>query len=357
MNDCSHSKPTVTLWVRAGVDGVRCGGCPVCQQLFMILLCKSDAGVLNFEVKTTNPYRPNYAFSCAGLRHVPALVHDDQQFDETDEIIEYLDNTFPQPDLTCNNVEALNTVRDLFSKFCFFIKAVDKGPANLESALAKLNAFLLKTKTKFLCGDQLTHLDCSILPKLHHIRLVVERFTNFQIPRTFSGVWKYLKTGYECDVFTRSCPCDEEILLHWSDRPDTPNLSSVEMETPNSDGKLVLPVPEKSESTQAKISTMEFLNDLEELTPLIPEALVEYYMNQAGMQDSDPFVKRAIALAAQKFISDILLDSMQKAKFKGLAQVSKKGSSKELRYTLTSEVLEPVLEEFGIEGRKSVFNL
>ncbi|KFD47841.1 hypothetical protein M514_11255 [Trichuris suis] len=220
--------PLLELWVRAGADGVRCGGCPVCQQIFMVLLVKCDAGVLNFNVKTTNPYKPVEQFALLGLRHVPALVHDDLMFDLPEDIIEYLDNAFPEPDLSCDDDQAQKTVKDLFSKFCFYIKEVNKDPTQLELALKKLDSYLLENNTKFLCGDKLTHLDCSILPKLHNIRLAVEYFKHYKIPSALTGVWRYLDAGYHCDVFTRSCPCDQEILLHWSDRPDTPNLSASE---------------------------------------------------------------------------------------------------------------------------------
>ncbi|CDW54738.1 Transcription initiation factor TFIID subunit 10 [Trichuris trichiura] len=80
-------------------------------------------------------------------------------------------------------------------------------------------------------------------------------------------------------------------------------------------------------------------------------------MSKAGVSATDPRITRLVALSAQKFIADILLDAMQHAKSKGICQISKKGSSKEVRYTLTMEILEPVLSEYGINVKKNPYLL
>uniref|UniRef100_A0A5S6QYE7 GST N-terminal domain-containing protein n=1 Tax=Trichuris muris TaxID=70415 RepID=A0A5S6QYE7_TRIMR len=330
MENRDGTLPLLELWVRAGADGIRCGGCPVCQQIFMILLVKCDAGVLNFDVKTTNPYKPVEQFAAWGLRHVPALVHDDQMFDQPDDIIEYLDSAFPEPNLSCGNDKAQKTVKDLFSKFCFYIKEVNKDPTQLELALKKLDSYLLENKTKFLCGDKLTHLDCSILPKLHNIRLAVEYFKHYKIPSWLSGVWRYLDAGYHCDVFTSM---DESA----KNKEQIEKIAAFAM-------------PAVSDGSFA-----QFLNHIEEYKPMIPDAVTEFYMSKAGVSATDPRITRLIALSAQKFIADILLDAMQHAKSKGICQISKKGSSKEVRYTLSMEILEPVLSEYGINVKKNPY--
>ncbi|KHN81687.1 Transcription initiation factor TFIID subunit 10 [Toxocara canis] len=94
----------------------------------------------------------------------------------------------------------------------------------------------------------------------------------------------------------------------------------------------------------------DFLNNLEEFAPTIPDAVTLHYMKRSGIDSADPRVIRLFSLAAQKFTSDIVLDCMQQARMKCLGQ-TKKGT-KEIRYTLTSELLESVLTEYGIEVRK-----
>ena len=51
------------------------------------------------------------------------------------------------------------------------VQAVSRDSSALEHSLAKLDSFLSRLPSSFLCGDTLSHLDCEILPKLHHHRV------------------------------------------------------------------------------------------------------------------------------------------------------------------------------------------
>ena len=42
---------------------------------------------------------------------------------------------------------------------------------------------------------------------------------NFVIPINLTHVWAYLFAAYNSDVFVQTCPSDQEIMLHWLDRP------------------------------------------------------------------------------------------------------------------------------------------
>ncbi|MCP9264653.1 Transcription initiation factor TFIID subunit 10 [Dirofilaria immitis] len=86
-------------------------------------------------------------------------------------------------------------------------------------------------------------------------------------------------------------------------------------------------------------SLRDFVNDLDNYVPTIPDAVTIHYMKKSGVDCADSRVIRLFSLAAQKFTSDIILDAMQQG-------------TKETRYTLTSELLEPVLAEYGIELKR-----
>lgn len=45
-----EEEDTVTVYVKAGVDGERMGACPFCQRVFMVLLIKAQHGLLKFKV-------------------------------------------------------------------------------------------------------------------------------------------------------------------------------------------------------------------------------------------------------------------------------------------------------------------
>ncbi|KAM6140502.1 LOW QUALITY PROTEIN: transcription initiation factor TFIID subunit 10 [Pterocles gutturalis] len=97
---------------------------------------------------------------------------------------------------------------------------------------------------------------------------------------------------------------------------------------------------------------VDFLLQLEDYTPTIPDAVTGYYLNRAGFEASDPRIIRLISLAAQKFISDIANDALQHCKMKGTASGSSRSKSKDKKYTLTMEDLTPALAEYGINVKK-----
>ncbi|XP_075235788.1 transcription initiation factor TFIID subunit 10-like [Lycorma delicatula] len=95
----------------------------------------------------------------------------------------------------------------------------------------------------------------------------------------------------------------------------------------------------------------DFLQQLEDYSPTIPDAATAAYLNTAGFHASDPRIVRLISLAAQKFISDIANDALQHCKVRSSNQTSKT-KGKDRRYILTMEDLAPALAEYGITVRK-----
>ena len=71
--------------------------------------------------------------------------------------------------------------------------------------------------------------------------------------------------------------------------------------------------------------TEKFLKELEDYQPAVPTELVDFYLKQSGFQSSDPKVSKLIALAGQKFISEICSDSMHYCKLR-YALIQKKNS-------------------------------
>lgn len=121
-----------------------------------------------------------------------------------------------------------------------------------------------------------------------------------------------------------------------------------------SNGVYALPSAANGEVKPVVSSTplVDFLMQLEDYTPTIPDAVTGYYLNRAGFEASDPRIIRLISLAAQKFISDIANDALQHCKMKGTASGSSRSKSKDRKYTLTMEDLTPALSEYGINVKK-----
>ncbi|ELU12612.1 hypothetical protein CAPTEDRAFT_90229, partial [Capitella teleta] len=95
----------------------------------------------------------------------------------------------------------------------------------------------------------------------------------------------------------------------------------------------------------------DFVMQLEDHTPTIPDSVTAYYLNRAGFEATDPRVTRLAALAAQKFVSDIANDALQNCKMKASGQSVKK-QPKDKRLTLTMDDLAPALAEYGINVKK-----
>lgn len=95
----------------------------------------------------------------------------------------------------------------------------------------------------------------------------------------------------------------------------------------------------------------DFLAQLEDYTPTIPDAVANHFLHQAGFDSTDPRLTRLISIAAQKFISDIINESFTHCKLKGAAQVGKT-KAKDKKYVLTLDDLIPVLNDYGITVRK-----
>ncbi|TFY54435.1 hypothetical protein EVG20_g9702, partial [Dentipellis fragilis] len=108
----------------------------------------------------------------------------------------------------------------------------------------------------------------------------------------------------------------------------------------------------------------EFLLMLDEYEPLIPDEVTDYYLQRVGFDCQDPRLKRLLALAAQKFVSDIASDAYQHARIRTNATGGRSranqlpGMSRDkTRTTLTMEDLSMALSDYGINSRKPEFYL
>ncbi|KIH59186.1 hypothetical protein ANCDUO_10595 [Ancylostoma duodenale] len=150
--------------------------------------------------------------SQAGLRRAPALqISDDTAFNVEDEIMEELEKYGPRPERAS---EAEDATADLFRIFAFYIKDIKKEPTvrciqALLGELQRIDQYLASRGRRFLAGDEPSHIDCVVLPRLHSIRIAAKALKEFDIPTEYSSLWAYMKNGYGLKSFTTSCPSDQ----------------------------------------------------------------------------------------------------------------------------------------------------
>jgi len=220
--------PELKLFVKAGRDGVDYGACPFCQRIFMVCLVGTKKGFFSFTIKTINQSKPLQEFREVSSV-LPTLVVGEDVYKDVDEIINYFDRTFAGAldlGLKYNNQTADVACMNVFSKFNFFIKDVAKDSNQLLLELKKVNNYLEDEESLFMTGDTLSHLDCMILPKLHHLRVAAKAFKDFEIPPDLCFLWAYLGRAYQHEIFTSTCPTDQEITFTWSQQPKVARLTA-----------------------------------------------------------------------------------------------------------------------------------
>lgn len=106
------------------------------------------------------------------------------------------------------------------------------------------------------------------------------------------------------------------------------------------------------------VSLLEFLDQMDDYQPVIPDAVLDYYLTKSGFDCPDIRIKRMMALAAQKFVSDIAQDAFQyyKIRQQGMSAREKKASDSK-KAVLTMEDLAPALAEYGINVKKPEYYL
>jgi len=132
-------------------------------------------------------------------------------------------------------------------------------------------------------------------------------------------------------------------------KPNTPLLSpnpSVAAHVKNESNK------EEDSMPTGGTNLAEFINQLEDYVPTVPDAVTVSYMQRAGFENIDPRIVRLISLASQKFVSDIAHDALQHCKMRGQSGQSSRKSGKDKRYTLSMDDLSPALNEYGIHVKK-----
>ncbi|EJS42335.1 taf10p [Saccharomyces arboricola H-6] len=81
------------------------------------------------------------------------------------------------------------------------------------------------------------------------------------------------------------------------------------------------------EFTRKDKTLEEILEMMDDTPPIIPDAVVDYYLTKNGFSLADVRVKRLLALATQKFVSDIAKDAYEYSRIRSSVAVSNANNS------------------------------
>ncbi|ODV77658.1 transcription initiation factor IID, TAF10 subunit [Suhomyces tanzawaensis NRRL Y-17324] len=81
-------------------------------------------------------------------------------------------------------------------------------------------------------------------------------------------------------------------------------------------------IPDLPELTRKDKTLQEVLNLMEgDFAPIIPDAVTDYYLAKNGFESSNVKIKRLLALATQKFITDITQDAYEYSRIRNSSAV------------------------------------
>lgn len=110
---------------------------------------------------------------------------------------------------------------------------------------------------------------------------------------------------------------DEELDEEFDDSAPPEVQENKEPEPPTSASLLELPeLTRKDKTLQEMLELMDG-----EFAPIIPDAVTDYYLAKNGFQTADVRIKRLLALATQKFISDIAQDAYEYSRIRSSSAV------------------------------------
>lgn len=111
---------------------------------------------------------------------------------------------------------------------------------------------------------------------------------------------------------------DEEMDDEFNDE-DTELVPRENPVEPKAASAVAAEAPELSKKDKTLEEMLQLMDS--EFAPIIPDAVTDYYLSKNGFETADTRVKRLLALATQKFISDIAQDAYEYSRIRSSSAV------------------------------------
>ncbi|GJQ73609.1 putative chloride intracellular channel [Trypoxylus dichotomus] len=228
--------PVIELIIKAStIDGIRKGACLFCQEYFMDLYLLAELKTIRLKVTTVDMQKPPPDFRTNfEATPPPILIDRGLAILENEKIERYIMKSVPGGhNLFVQDKEVATLIENLYSKLkLVLVKKDEKKNAMLQGHLGRIDKHLRERGTRFLTGDTMCCFDCELMPRLQHIRVAGKYFVDFDIPKDFVHLWRYMYHMYQLDAFTQSCPADQDIINHYKLQQAMKMKKHEELETP-----------------------------------------------------------------------------------------------------------------------------
>ena len=208
----------MTLYLKAGEDGVSVGDCPFAHYVRMVLEEKG----LEYSVKPcTQETKPDWLIENYEGK-MPALRHQKECYIDSSVIAEYLefffskDGEYPKLSPPAGSEEILD---GFFPAVAQFIKMIDNADeekiANLRAKLQVLDDHL-KGK-QYLTGDDFSLLDCRLVPQLYAMYTCIDGYKDGlpNVAEEFPNLHAYYERSTARPSFQNSVYPKETCLWGW----------------------------------------------------------------------------------------------------------------------------------------------
>ena len=195
---------TYKLYAKGGPGNNVLGDCPFTQRANMA-----------FEIKGVHPElifidlknKPDYFLTINPSGTVPVLQAGDTVIADSAAIVDFVDETFPEPSLKPEGwKEAVDVSGNIFNTFSAFAKNKDASQTEelkrvFIEEVKKINDYLSKRKGPLFFEQQWTVADCMLAPRLYHIKAVSEHYLKFDPFSDAGALTTYMEYVFSSKVF------------------------------------------------------------------------------------------------------------------------------------------------------------
>ncbi|KAG2710789.1 hypothetical protein I3760_04G045700 [Carya illinoinensis] len=213
MSTASSSDPLEILVKASVTTPNKLGDCPFCQRVLLTLEEKH----LPYDLKLVDlTNKPEWFLKINSKGTVPVIKLDEKWMPDSDVITQALEEKYPNPPLG-TPPEKSSVGSKIFSTFIGFLKSKDASDGTEQALIEELRSFndYIKENGPFVNGKEVSAVDLSLGPKLHHLEIALGHYKNWSVPDSLPYTKAYMKSIFSRDSFIKTRAQPEDVIAGW----------------------------------------------------------------------------------------------------------------------------------------------